>query len=63
MARSGWSEWRILLLWTRTNSIDACLCQVSMTPTEQLAVLLETKAAFLSEYGAEKGESSFLLGI
>ena len=39
------------------------LCQVSISPTRQLAVRLEAKAAFLSEYGAEKGESSFLLGI
>ena len=39
------------------------LSQVSISPTRQLAVRLEAKAAFLSEYGAEKGESSFLLGI
>ena len=31
--------------------------------TRQLAVLREAKAAFWSEYGAQKGESSFLLGI
>ena len=39
------------------------LGQISISPTRQLAVLLEVNAAFLSEYGAEKGESSFFLGI
>ena len=39
------------------------LLQISISPTRQLAVLLEVNAAFLSEYGAGKGESSFFLGI
>ena len=39
------------------------LCEVSILATRQLAVLPKAKAAFWSEYGAQKGESSFLLGI
>ena len=39
------------------------LRQISISPTRQLAVLVEVNAAILSEYEAEKGESSFFLGI
>ena len=39
------------------------LRQLSISPTRQLAVLVEVNAAILSEYEAEKGESSFFLGI
>ena len=39
------------------------LRQISISPTRQLAVLVEVNAAILSEYEAENGESSFFLGI
>ena len=39
------------------------LRQISISVTQKLAVLLEVNAAILSEYEAEKGESSFFLGI
>ena len=39
------------------------LRQISISPTRKLAVLVEVNAAILSEYEAEKGESSFFLGI